>query len=294
VVVVLKALRVAGVVVLAGLLAGCGTGPTATSTSTSRAYRDLAYCSGQKLDLFEPSRAPHPMPIAMFVHGGGMTAGSKASLNPVLLDALVSDGYAVASINYRLAPTSRFPAQIEDVKCAIRFLRHVAPAYALNVHQLVAFGTSVGGELVVLAALTDSTKSFDVGEFLSEPVSLSAVADFFGPANLSERASGFTLSGISAAFGSDPSGPMMASPTHYVRPDAPPILIVQGAEDSKVRASQAIELCRDLEGAHDRVELMMVQHMGHMFSHVGMMPMAPSMPAMAGAMVEFFDHALAR
>ena len=59
-----------------------------------------------------------------------MTAGDKSDLNPVFLDALASAGYAVASVNYRLAPESRFPAQIEDVKCAIRYLRAKAPGMA--------------------------------------------------------------------------------------------------------------------------------------------------------------------
>ena len=120
-----------------------------------------------------------------------MTAGDKSDLNPVFLDTLASAGYAVASVNYRLAPRFKFPAQIEDVKCAIRYLRAKAPKYGLNGSEIFAFGTSVGGQLVALAALTGPHSAFDVGPYATEPSNLTAVADMFGPANLTEPASGF-------------------------------------------------------------------------------------------------------
>jgi len=108
--------------------------------------------------------------------GGGMTSGDKSDLNPVFLDALTSAGYAVASMNYRLAPDSRYPAQIVDVKCAIRYLRAKARRYDLNGSEIFAFGTSVGGQLVALAALTGPHSAFDVGPYATEPSNLRAVA----------------------------------------------------------------------------------------------------------------------
>ena len=132
-----------------------------------------------------------------------MTSGDKSDLNPVFLDALASAGYAVASVNYRLAPQFKFPAQIEDVKCAIRYLRAKAPRYGLNGNEIFAFGTSVGGQLVALAALTGPHSAFDVGPYATEPSNLLAVADLFGPANLTERASGFSPSDIQQVFGNE-------------------------------------------------------------------------------------------
>jgi acetyl esterase/lipase len=169
----------------------------------------------------------------MYIHGGGMTSGDKSDLNPVFLDALALSGYAVASVGYRLAPQSRFPAQIEDVKCAIRYLRAKAPKYGLNTSEIFAFGTSVGGQLVALAALTGPHSVFDVGPYPTEPSTLFAVADMFGPANLTERASGFSPSGIQQVFGkSDRRDLVLASPTHFVVPNSPPILLVQGVDDT--------------------------------------------------------------
>src|SRR5271165_147778 len=131
---------------LAGLMAGC-TAPSTVAFTLGTAHRNLTYCNSQMLDLFVPRVAvTRPLPLAIYVHGGGMTAGDKSDLDSVFLNALASAGYAVVSLNYRLAPEFKYPAQIEDVKCAIRYLRTKAPVYGINGNEIVAFGTSVGGE----------------------------------------------------------------------------------------------------------------------------------------------------
>jgi acetyl esterase/lipase len=218
-----------------------------------------------------------------------MTAGDKSDLSPVFLDALASAGYAVASVNYRLAPGSRFPAQIEDVKCAIRYLRAKAPRYGLNAREIFAFGTSVGGQLVTLAALTGPHSAWNVGPYPAEPGTLRAVADMFGPANLTQRASGYSPSGIQQVFGkSDRRDLLLASPVHFVAVNSPPILIVQGVNDTKVLESQAIELNKDLKAAGDQTQLVLVRNMGHMFVQAGSKPIDPSLRQIAQDMVRFF------
>ena len=276
---------------LAGLMAGCSTAPRNLVFPLGTADRNLSYCNSQTLDLYIPRAAvTRPLPIAMYVHGGGMTAGDKSDLNPVFLDALASAGYAVVSVNYRLAPQFKFPAQIEDVKCAIRYLRARAPRYGLSGREIYAFGTSVGGELVALAALTGRHSAFDVGPYATEPSNLIAVADMFGPANLTERASGFSPSGIQQVFGkNDHRGLVLASPTHFVAPNSPPILLVQGVDDTKVLKSQSMELYKDLIAAGDQTQLVLVQNMGHMFMQVGPKPLDPGLRQIAKDVVSFFD-----
>jgi acetyl esterase/lipase len=275
----------------AGLVAGCSMAPPNVPFTLGAADRNLTYCLSQKLDLYIPRAAARPLPVAMYVHGGGMTAGDKADLNPVFLDALASAGYAVASVNYRLAPGARFPAQIKDVKCAIRYLRASAAKYGLNASEIFAFGTSVGGQLVALAALTGPRPAWDAGPYPGEPSSLRAVADMFGPANLTQRASGFSPSGIEQAFGkNDRLGLVLASPVHFVAAHSPPILIVQGINDTKVLKSQAIELYRDLKAAADPTQLVLVRNMGHMFVQAGSKPIDPSLRQIAQDMVHFFDR----
>lgn len=222
-----------------------------------------------------------------------MTSGDKSDLNPAFLGTLASAGYAVASVNYRLAPASRFPAQIEDVKCAIRYLRNTASTYGLNPNEVFAFGTSVGGQLVALADLTGPHSTYDVGPYPNQSSQLSAVADLFGPANLTQHASGFSPSGIQAVFGgNDRRDLVLASPTHYVAPGSPPILLVQGMDDTKVLESQSIEFYDDLRSAGDPADLVLVQHMGHMFMQVGSKPFDPSVQQIANDIVRFFNNAL--
>ena len=277
---------------MAGLVAGCGSAPPTVPFTLGTAHRNLTYCHSQSLDLYIPRGAvTRPLPVAMYIHGGGMTAGDKADLSPVFLDALASAGYAVASVNYRLAPGSRFPAQIEDVKCAIRYLRAKAPRYGLNAREVFAFGTSVGGQLVTLAALTGPYSAWDAGPYRAEPATLRAVADMFGPANLTQRASGFSASGIQQVFGRGDRGDLvLASPVHFVAANSPPILIVQGVNDTKVLESQAIELYKDLKAAGDQTQLVLVANMGHMFVQAGPQPIYPTLRQIAHDMVRFYNN----
>lgn len=276
---------------LAVLTAGCTSAPPQVVFKLGTANRDLTYCNSQKLDLYVPrADVARPLPIAIYVHGGGMTAGDKSDLSPVFLDALASSGYAVASVNYRLAPGSRFPAQIEDVKCAIRYLRSKAPRYGLDGTEIFAFGTSVGGQLVALAALTGPHSLYDAGPYPTESSAVRAVADLFGPANLTQPASGFSSSDIQQVFGrNDRRELLLASPTFFVVPHSPPILLVQGVDDTKVLKSQSIEFYGDLRAAGDSAQLLLVQNMGHMFMQVGSKPLDPSLSQIAQQVVNFFN-----
>ena len=182
-------------------------------------------------------------------------------------------------------------AQIEDVKCAIRYLRSTAPRYGLDGTEIFAFGTSVGGQLVALAALTGPDSLYDVGSYPTESSALRAVADLFGPANLTQPASGFTPSGIEQVFGrNDRRELLLASPTHFVVSHSPPILLVQGVEDTKVLESQSIELYRDLEAAGDSAQLVLVRNMGHMFVQAGSRPIDPSLSQIAHEVASYFNQ----
>jgi len=240
------------------------------------------------MDLYIQSVAvTRPLPIAIFVHGGGLTSGDKSDINPVFLNALASAGYAVASVNYRLAPQYKFPAQIEDLKCAITYIRDNAQRYGMNGTEMFAFGTSSGGELVALAALTGPHSAWDVGPYLNESSSLTAAVDMFGPANLTSFAS---YSEPQKVFGDDQNNLVLASPTHFVTANSPPILIIQGVNDTQVPESQSIQLYDELTAAGDQTQLILVQNMGHMFVQAGSEPITPSLAQIAQDMVSFFER----
>jgi acetyl esterase/lipase len=272
--------------------------PPTLQFALGTAYRDVPYCDGQILDLYVPSQGTRPLPLAIFVHGQGFTAGDKGYLNPVFLDALASAGYAVASLDYRLAaaplslplrPANQFPVQIEDVKCGIRFLRSHAGNYGIDPARFVAFGTSYGGTLVTLAALTGGHSSFDTGPYASTSSAISAAVDFFGPADFSTFISPDNWR-FPVVFGGDPERLVLASPVHYVTPSAPPILIVQGTADASVPDAQSVELYQRLTAVGDQTQLILVQHMEHMFAQAGPQPITPSLPQIATDTVSWFER----
>jgi acetyl esterase/lipase len=260
-------------------------------------YRDVTYCNSQTLDVYVPgSAATRPLPLAVFVHGAGLTAGDKGYLNPTFLNALARAGFAVASLNYRLAtgilnyrlaPSHPFPAQIQDVKCGIRYLRAHAQAYDINPGKIFAFGTSYGGTLVALAALTGGHSHFDVGPYATTSSAITAAVDMFGPADLPGWISSQSFH---IAFASNRANLVLASPVHYVQAGAPPILIVQGTADTTVPESQSAELYRKLSASGDQTQLILVQNMGHMFAQAGSRPIDPSLTRISAAMVSWFQR----
>ena len=269
----------------------------AVTFTLGTAYRDVTYCNSQTLDVYVPSSAAtRPLPLAIFVHGAGLTAGDKGYLNPTFLNALARAGFAVASLNYRLAtaslnyrfaPSYPFPAQIEDVKCGIRYLRAHAQAYDINPNKIFAFGTSYGGMLVALAALTGGHSNFDVGPYITTSSAITAAVDMFGPADLPGWISS---QDFHIAFGSNRANLVLASPVHYVTANAPPILIVQGTADTEVPESQSVELYRKLSASGDQTRLILVQQMGHMFAQAGSQPIDPSLTQISADMVSWFER----
>ncbi len=264
--------------------------PPPVPFTLGKVERNVVYSDSQTMDIYIPNvTSAHPLPLVIYVHGGGMTSGDKSNINPNFLNTIASSGYAVASINYRLAPHDKYPAQIQDVKCAIRYLRSNAQMYGVNGSEIFAFGTSAGGQLVTLAALLGPNSTYDVGPYLNESSGITAAVDMFGPTNLTEE-SGYSSMGILQVFGSNTSNEVMASPSYFVKAKSPPIMIVQGINDTKVPDSQSIELFNKLTAAGDQTQLIQVNNMGHMFMQVGPEPINPSLEQIAQDMVSFFNQ----
>ncbi len=116
------------------------------------------------------------MPLVVNVHGGGLEHGDKAgeSTNPNHLE-LLWDGYAMASVNYRLAPAAIWPAQIQDCKAAIRWLKAHAHQYGYDPNRIGVIGESAGGHLAAMLGTTSGSKTFDVGENLDSSSDVTCV-----------------------------------------------------------------------------------------------------------------------
>jgi dipeptidyl aminopeptidase/acylaminoacyl peptidase len=158
----------------------------------------------------------------------------------------------------------------------------------VSTNDVFAFGTSYGGTLVALAALTGGHSSFDTGPYLDQSSSIAAGVGMFGPADLP----GFQISTqeLNAIFGGNSANLVLATPTHYIKANAPPILIVQGTADTTVPESQSVELYQRLSAAGDQTQLILVHNMGHMFAQVGLQPIDPSLAQIGVDIVSWFDR----
>lgn len=241
------------------------------------AHRDLAYVADgherQKLDLFVPEKAEHPLPVIIWIHGGGWQNGSKDGCPP-LRNGYTGRGYAVASINYRLSGHAVFPAQIEDCKAAIRWLRAHAKEYHLDSERFGVWGSSAGGHLVALLGTSGDVKEFDVGANLEQSSRVQAVCDYFGPTDFAVFV---TTPGYESHARADaPEGKLIggavlenkdkaarANPITFVSKDDPPFLIVHGDDDRTVPINQSQLLFAALKGAGVSAHFHTIHGAGH-------------------------------
>jgi acetyl esterase/lipase len=246
----------------------------------TREFRDLVYGPHNKddrnsLDLFVP-KSDRPLPLVLWVHGGAWQGGSKNPGNPAM--RLLERGYAVAATNYRLSQHATFPAQIEDCKAAVRYLRANAEKYNLDPGAFGVWGSSAGGHLVALLGTAGDVKELEGdGENRCTPSRVQAVADFYGPTDLTKMAA---QSGPNSKIDHDApnapeakllGGPVQqnkekaarANPITYVSKDDPPFLIVHGDADPVVPLGQSELLHAALKKAGVESELVVIKGGGH-------------------------------
>jgi acetyl esterase/lipase len=237
------------------------------------------------MDLYQPpAGAARPAPVALYLHGGGLALGDRkpyglgaslanhaGALLPPLQTVLNQRGFVVASIDYRLPPLSRWPAQIQDAKCAVRFLRAHAGALGIDPGRIGAWGSSGGGTLASLLGLADPAAGFDHGPWPDQSSGVQAVVDMFGPADLTDLrdSAPFPRTVARLALGGSASVRRAASPLTYVPADrgtarvVPPFLILHGTDDQEMRPRHSRELARRLAAAGVPVRLVLVQGAGH-------------------------------
>ncbi len=263
----------------------------AALVAASRApRRDVTYCTVDgvdlKMDVFFPKNATGTVPLAVFIHGGGWSSGGKRGADGVQdMPALLNAGYAVASLDYRLAPAYVFPAMIEDVKCAIRSLRANASDYHIDPNRIGVWGISAGSHLALLVALSDPSAGFDVGQYLDQSSRVKAIVDRSGPGDLTID---FSPTFVSKKGGFDGFDLAKASPVTYVSSDDPPVLIIQGDQDVVVPidSGEAQELYDKLLAAGVTTEMVVVKGGPHLLSAPAQMPPRDQLTQM---LVDWFD-----
>lgn len=226
-------------------------------------HRDLAYVANgharQKLDLYLPEKSAGPLPLVIWVHGGGWQNGSKDQCLPLRL-GFTGRGYAVASLNYRLSGHAIFPAQIEDCQAAVRWLRDHAKDYGLDSKRFAAWGSSAGGHLVALLGTAGDSTEFTPTPTPKTSARVQAVCDFYGPTDLLKFA--VTPGYLGHARPDSPESKLLggavldlpapakrANPLTYVGPGDPPFLILHGSADPVVPPQQSALLHAALHAA---------------------------------------------
>ncbi len=260
--------------------------------------RDLAYANDDdrrhKLDLYLPEKSDKPLPLLIWIHGGAWSMGAKEGRSPAV--SLAAEGYAVACINYRLSQQAIFPAQIQDCKAAVRWLRANAAKYGVDPKRFGVWGGSAGGHLVALAGTSGGLREFAViggNEDVSDHVQ--AVCDQFGPTDflkMDEQADGHGAFKhddakspeshlIGGAIQENKDKVQRANPIKYITKDCPPFLIMHGEADNMVPIGQSEILLDALKKQGIEATLVRVRagHGGPAFD----------MPANVAVVKAFFD-----
>ena len=232
-----------------------------------------------RLNLVAPPREEgKKLPLVVWIHGGAFWEGSKDDWHPAR--ALYDKGFAVCSINYRLSNSSTFPAQVQDCKAAIRWIRKHADRFGIDPDRIGVWGASAGGYLATMVGVTGGLEEFDSGENLDQSSRVRCVVDYFGPTDflkMNEQAKGVpgaekwdhdhADSPESILIG----GPIqervervtLANPCGYATKDDPPFLVVHGRKDGLVAIGQSELLVEALKAAGVPVEFRVVEEAGH-------------------------------
>jgi acetyl esterase/lipase len=222
------------------------------------------------MDVYQPRQnlsAQHRRPVVIWVHGGAWRAGSKNWLPPFGM-TLVRHGFVVASVEYRFTQEAVFPAQINDVKCAVRYLRSHADQYDIDPDRIGACGASAGGHLVALLGTdADDKKLEGAGGWPGASSRVQAVVDMFGPTdfltileqahNLAPQADQVSRTLFGGPMDAVQELARLASPATHVSADDPPFLVIHGDKDPVVPLQQSREFVDALKkvGVDARLEI---------------------------------------
>jgi acetyl esterase/lipase len=215
-----------------------------------RAWHDVVYQTlpgyrPQIVDIYVPAM-PGPHPLILYIHGGGWMAGHTRHSGaladfPKVLAALAAEGFTVASLEYRLAAEARFPAQLQDVNAAIRFLRAHAAEYRIDPARVGLWGGSAGGHLAALTGVTCRDTKLDPQS--GKDGCVQAVVTWYGVYDFRELATPANGTAWSLLLGCDAPCPAdriaAASPVSYIDAKDPPFLLIHGEADKTVPVAQS-------------------------------------------------------
>jgi acetyl esterase/lipase len=230
--------------------------------------RNVVYGKGGGEDLTmnvaRPKDVAGPLPCVLVIHGGGWAAGKK-ELHDNITWEFAKRGYVSATVGYRLAPKSLFPSQIEDVKCAVRYLRAHAEKWGVDPQRIGATGFSAGGHLSMMLGVMGKGDGLEGdGGWAEHDSQVNAVVSFFGPTDLiniefPEASRPIVTRWIGGTRDEKKDEYRKASPVTYVSKGDAPTLLIQGSKDPLVPHDQAYRMADALTaaGVPGRVDLIL-------------------------------------
>lgn len=250
------------VVVTAAMVLGAGNASAQLSdtetwashlSNTYRVVPNVTYHTANnrenKVDLYLPSGVDGPVPVLMYIHGGGWRGGSKESSVLRLLPWL-EKGWAVVNVQYRLAEVSLAPAAVEDCLCALRWVIQNADTYNIDADRIVVTGNSAGGHLALTTGMIPASAGLDRECPGPEELSVAAVINWYGITNVGDLLDGENMKTYAVTWmGSMPNRLEIAarvSPLSYVRAGLPPILSIHGDADPTVPYQHGVRLHEEL------------------------------------------------
>lgn len=245
-----------------------------------------------EMDIARPKSPQGMRPAVVAIHGGGFRAGKRDSYLPLIMK-LAERGYVAATVSYRLSPRHQFPAPVEDVKAAVRFLRANASKYGLDPDRIGAMGGSAGGHLALMLGLTADIREFDgSGPNLDQSSRVQCVVNYFGPTDFT-KSYGKSVDAAEVLplfLGGDleheRAAHFKSSPLNWVSPNAAPVLSIHGTKDRYVAYEHSVWLTDRLRSAGVEAELLGLDGADHGFR-------GPDAVKAENAMFAWFDKHLA-
>lgn len=223
------------------------------SVKAPEATKDVVYlqASGKDLhlDVYRNTAFKGPRPVLVYIHGGAWWKGEKPA-GWGGFRAYLAAGFSVVTVEYRLTDVAPAPAAVQDVRCALSWVKANAKTYGFDAKRVVPYGTSAGGHLALMAGMLPKANDIDLPACRDQP-SVPAILDFYGPYHLRSDLPGAFKSPSTARWIA--SGPealwTTMSPATYVRKGQPPVFIVHGDADPTVPYEASTSLKADLDKA---------------------------------------------
>ncbi len=242
-------------------------------------YADVVYSTVQGfrplvVDIYTPAKPAGPKPLVIYIHGGGWNSGHMRHAGPFsnfpqVLATFASEGFVVASLEYRLTGEAPFPAQLQDARAALRFLKAHAAKYGIDAARVGVWGGSAGGHLAALTALTCGVTDFDPSPAAQGSECVQALVTWYGVFDFAPILARSAGNGAENALlrcvptVCPEAAVKAASPASYVDGNDPPSLLIHGEADSVVPVAQSRDMEARMKAAGERVESIYIAGANH-------------------------------